>query len=450
MEKNNLIRDFTDGKLFSQMIRFTIPFVIANLLQTLYTVVDLAIVGHCADGAAMAAVSIAGEVSMLITLIGSGIANGGQIYIAQLLGQKRRSEMNHAIGTFFTFGIIAAVFVAVVCFAGSRLLLSWLNTPEEAMDSALAYLRMCCPGFLFVFGYNCVCAVLRGMGESKAPTVFVAITAGVNVVGDLILVMGLRWGAFGAALATVLSQAAAFVASLVFLYRRREEAGFDFHRTSFRPEREKLYIILRLAFPLVAMQMAINISMLFVSAYINVFGTAAASISGIGNKLYSVISVVSGAFSAAMATVVGQNLGAGKIHRIRNAMRISVVVNMVFFVLIAVIVLLFPTGVFRIFTNDADVLALAPSYLQIAIWAYLCFALMHPALGLINGVGNTNLSFIIGVLDGVVARIGLSMLLGDHMGMWGYFWGYCLAGSVSVIVGWLYYFSHRWEKRKPL
>lgn len=440
----------TTGKLFPMMLSFTLPFMLANLLQTLYTVADLAIVGHCSQPGALAAVSISGQVTILLTLISSMLANGGQIYIAQLIGQKRREELDAAIGTFFSLTLILALVATALGVGFARPLLLWMNTPAEALQPAVEYLVICSLGFIFVFGYNSVCAVLRGMGESKAPTVFVAVTAAVNVVGDLLLVLVFDMGAMGAAIATVLSQAAAFGASLVFLYRRRAEAGFDFRPGSFAMKRDKLRVLIKLSLPLIVMQLAINLSMMYVNSYINTFGVAAAALAGIGNKLYSVVNMVSGAFGAALATVVGQNMGAGKHDRVCQGMGIAVGVNLCFFALVAAVSLLFPEQVFRIFTSDAAVLALAAPYLRIAIWAYLGFALMQPALGLLNGVGATGLSLCIGILDGVFARIGLSLGLGARFGMWGYFWGYCLAGMVSVILCWAYFFSGRWKRRALL
>lgn len=450
MKEKTLVRDMTEGKLFPLLISFTLPFMLANLLQTLYTLADLAIVGHCAQPGALAAVSVSGQVAMLLTLVSNSIANGGQIYIAQLIGQKRRSELGAAIGTFFSFSAL----LAVVCMAAglclARPILLWMNTPAQALQPAVEYLSVCSVGFLFVFGYSAVCAVLRGMGESRAPTLFVAVTAAVNVLADLLLVLVLDMGAFGAALATVLSQGAAFAASLVFLYRRRAEAGFDFKKKSFALQPEKLRIMVKLSLPLVVMQLGLSISMLYVSSFINAFGVAAAALSGIGNKLYSVVNMVSSAFGAAMATVVGQNAGAGRHDRVKNSLFIATGVNLLFFSLVAALSLLVPRTIFGIFTNDPEVLSLAGPYLRIAVWAYLAFSLMQPAIGLINGVGNTTLNLVIGLLDGVLARIGLSVSLGSAYGMWGYFWGYCLAGMVSVLLAWAYFFSGRWKKRKLL
>ncbi len=450
MKTNTIQRDMTTGALLPKMIAFTVPFILANLLQTLYTIADMAIVGHFGGTDALAAVSISGQVTILLTLIGTSITNGGQVYIAQLLGQGRKEDMNAAVGTFFSFTGLAGVLVAVVGVCLTPIILGWVNTPAEAMSSGVEYLAVCSGGMIFVFGYNAVCAILRGLGDSTSPTVFVAISAGINIVLDLVLVAGLQWGALGAAIATVISQMIAFLVSLAHLYRHREEAGFDFALRSFRMNRRDLGVLTKLGLPMVLMQMAINISMLYVSSYINHFGVAAASVSGIGNKMYSVVNIVSSASMAAMATIVGQNVGAGKPERATKALGISIGINLLFFALVAVVCLVWPRGVFGVFTGEEEVLAMAGRYLRIAIWAYLGFALMQPINGLIAGVGNSRLSMVIGILDGVFARIGLSLALGNSLGIWGYFWGYSLAGFVTVILGGVYFLSGRWKHRALL
>ncbi len=450
MKTKTQIHDMTQGPLLRQMIVFTLPLVLANLLQTLYTLADLAVVGHFAGSEALAAVSVSGQVTIFFTLVGANFASGGQIYVAQLIGQKRRDELGEAIGTILSFILLCSLAVAALGIGLCRPALGWLNTPAEAFDEAADYLRICSLGLIFLFGYNAVCAVLRGMGESKAPTWFIAVSAVVNIIGDLLLVAVFGMGAAGAAIATAVSQAAAFALALWYLIRRSGGSGFTFRLSTLRICPDKLRVIVKLALPLVLMQISIHLSMLYISAYINSFGLAAASLSGVGNKLNSLMTMVSGAFGTAMATIVGQNIGAGQYDRIRRSLGVATAINLAVFLLFAALVLIFPEAVFRLFTDDEEVLSLAPHYLRIAVWSYLFFSLMSPPNGVISGVGNTMLNLGISILDGVVARVGLSLLLGRYYGMWGYFAGYCLAGAVSVILGWAYVLSGRWTRRKLL
>ncbi len=440
----------TEGPLLRKILHFSLPLILANLLQTVYTLADLAIIGQFTDSAELAAVSVSGQITIFLTIVGNMLCNGGQVYVAQLVGQKRYKDISSCIGTLFVFILLCGLAMAVLGVAFARPMLRLLNTPAESFESAVRYLSVCSIGLIFLFAGNAICAALRGLGDAKAPTVFIAASSVLNIIGDLLLVKQWPMGAFGAALATAASQLFALILALAYLYRKREACHFDFVLSSFRLVPERLRVIISLALPLALQQIALHASMLYVSACINAYGVAAASLAGIGNKLYSVVSVVSGAMNTAMATASGQNLGAGKPARIKKALGICLLISVAVFLLLAFFSLVTPRAVFMLFSRDEAVLSLAPKYLSIAVWAYLFFALMHPVSGLVMGIGNTRLSALIGILDSLLGRVALSVWLGQAFGMWGYFWGHSLAGGVSALLLWGYYFSGRWKSYKAL
>lgn len=454
MAKNKtIVQDLTQGNLTSIMIRFSLPFMASNLMNMLYTLVDLVIVGQFVGSTGLSAVSIAGQLSMLLYAVGIGYGNGGQIYVAQLVGGGRKKEdMQETIGTLVSFCFIMALIVAAIGIVFATPLLNLLNTPAEALGDAVGYLAICCCGIPFTFTFGTFSAMLRGMGDSKRPFIIMAIACGMNVVLDYLFVAVFHWGANGAALATSASQAFSCVFALVYLYRNRETFGFDFKPKSFRIVGKRLLVITKLSVPLVTMQMAINISMMFVTSYVNDYGIVASAVAGVGNKLYTVTNVVTGAVQAATASMVGQNMAAGKHDRVKKTVWVGWVICMAMFVIVGTASLLFPRQIFGLFSKDPAVLDLSVSYLRIAFWLYLSFALMAPTLGLINGVGYTSLNLGIALLDGVAARIGFSLLLGitAGMGLEGFWWGNALAGYISVIIPGIYFFSGKWKNRQVL
>lgn len=448
--EKTMIRDLTQGNLTSLMIRFSLPFMASNLMNMLYTLVDLAIVGKFVGSVGLSAVSVAGQITMLCYAFGTGYGNGGQIYIAQLVGAGRKKELNETIGTLVSFCFLLSLVVTALGIGLSEPLLKLLNTPDEAHSDAVIYLITCCCGFPFTFIFGTFGDTLRGMGDSKHPFIIMSIAAGMNVVLDLVFVAVFHWGAFGAAFATVLSQVFSCVFTIVFLYRRRESFGFDFKLHSFRIVGSKLKAATKLAAPLVFMTLAINISMTIVTAFVNAYGLVATAVAGVGGKLNSVMNVVTGATMAATASMVGQNLGAGKVDRAQKSVFVGWGIGIAAFVVVGGASLLFPRQIFGLFSSDPEVLDLAVSYLRIAFWLFLSFALMAPPLGLINGVGYTSLNMVISILDGVAARIGFSLLLGitAGMGLEGFWLGSALAGFVSVILASIYFFTGRWKTRK--
>ena len=195
---------------------------------------------------------------------------------------------------------------------------------------------------------------------------------------------------------------------------------------------------------------AINVSMLFVSAGINAYGLVYSSTFGIGGKLQSVMFIITNSISTASASMFGQNLGAGKYDRVNQVFWFGNLYCTIFFIVVAIFCLVIPVPIFRLFTQDGDVLAQAPHYMIVQVVMFSGFATMTAGIALINGIGNGSLSLITAVLDGVIVRIGLCMLLAGPLGwgVWGYFWGNALAGYVSTIIGWWYYLSGAWKHRK--
>jgi putative MATE family efflux protein len=297
-----------------------------------------------------------------------------------------------------------------------------------------------------------VSAVLRGMGDSKRPFIFISIAAVLNIILDLILVGGVGMGAGGAALATIISQGASFLFAVIYLYIKRESFGFDFKLKSFKIDWPILKAMSKLGIPIAFQTVAINVSMLFVNSLINSYGLVYSAVYGIGNKLNSIMFVITNSMNSAAAAMIGQNFGAGKFDRIKKIIRIVNVVAYVSFIVISAPCLIWPEQIFAVFTSDAAVISYAGQYMWVAVVMFLSFASMLAYLALMSGVGNGTLYLIVAIADGVVARIFFSIILAKvfDMGVWGYFWGSSIAGFVSTVWSMAYYYSGRWKKRKLL
>ena len=445
-----MINDLTTGSVGKQLLRFSFPFMLSNALQTVYNLVDMVIVGQFVGATGLSAVSIGGQITWLLCCLAIGFTSGGQIFISQLVGAGDRQALKRTIGTLFTVIAVFSVLFTVLGIALHAPLLKLLNTPAEAMQEAKDYVVICSAGMFFVYGYNTVSAVLRGMGDSKRPFVFIAIAAGLNVVLDILFVGPLGMKSAGAALATTLSQAISFVISMIYLVKNKESFGFDFKLRSFAVDKQTFKALCNLGLPLTVQNTAINVSMLYVSAGINNYGLVFSSVYGIGGKLQSLMFIITNSISTASSSMFGQNLGAGKMDRVKKIFWYGNLICVVFFIAVAVICLAFPEQIFRLFTQDAEVIAQAAAFMVTLVVMFSGFATMTTGIALVNGIGNGSLSLIIALLDGVVVRIGLCILFAGplNMGVWGYFWGNALAGYVSTIMGDFYYFSGLWKKRK--
>ena len=444
-----IANDMTQGPVLKQLVTFALPIAAANALQAVYSMVDMIVVGQFVGSGGLSAVGIGGQLLNMFLCIGMGFGFGAQVLLSQQVGAQDH-DLQPTIGTLFTTEIVAAILFGVLGIFLANPLLSLLNTPAEAWDEARAYTLICCCGMLFIYGYNAVCAILRGMGESKLPMIFIAIASVVNLLLDLLFVAGIGMGAAGAALATVIAQGVAFLVSLVYLVKNRDRFGFDFKLRSFVPRKERLIPIFKIGIPYTVQCLMITVSMMYVNANVNSYGVTASAADSIGNKLNSVMNIVIGAVSMASATMLGQCFGAGKFERMKQCYRACLVTCCIFGAFFIACYLLFPTQIFGIFTKDADVLAIAPEYMKIAaIWLLSMFSMTAP-YAVIDGVGYASLGLVISVMDGVVARVGLCLLLGASMGLHGYWIGNACAGFVTTIMAGAYYYSGRWMKRKPL
>lgn len=444
--------DFTTGPILPALFRFVLPFLLANLLNSLYNTVDTIIIGQFVGSEGIVAVTTGGKMLNLFTSIGLSFAGGGQILVSQIVGAKRKEEFRSTVGTIFAQMLLASVLAAVTLFAMSRSIVTWMNTPAESFSAALAYLRITCLGLPLIFGYNAVCAVLRGMGDSKGPLVFISIAATFNVVGDIIFVAIIPLGAAGTAVATVMGQGLSLVFSVVSLYRRREHFGFDFKFSSFRIERETLCILLKLGFPMALRSVCITLTQLVLMGNVNLYGLVEAAAYSVGDKIVHLANIFHAATTQAAGSMIGQNIGADRKDRVRAIVRYSAAIALGAALLLSVAAVFFPKAIFGFFTDDPLVLEYAPTFMLIGSLIMILSAVMGPYEAVITGTGNSFLSLLGGLLDGVAFRICFSFLFANvlDLGAAGFFLGDALARFGPILVGGTYYYSGAWARHKRL
>ena len=230
-----LSKDFTKGNIAKQLIIFSLPFMASNALQVLYSTIDMIVVGAYVGTYGLSAVSQSSQIINFATMVCLGFSNAGQVLLGQAYGASKRKEMNDIIGTLFVFICAIALVFSTAMLFGQNLILKLIKMPTESFEMAREYLVICAFGFIFTAGYNLVSAILRGMGDSKRPFLFIGIASAVNLVLDLLFTGLLGWGVAGAAWATIIGQAVSFIFSIVYLINKKEEFGFDFKKESFIP-----------------------------------------------------------------------------------------------------------------------------------------------------------------------------------------------------------------------
>lgn len=449
---SSMIHNLTEGNVAGQLIKFAAPLLLSGFLQTLYNIVDMIIVGQFVGKTGMSAISIGGDVLTFLTFAAMGFCNAGQVIISQYVGAGELDKVKKMIGTIFTLLPICAIVLSVFCMANRNLILTRMSTSKEVWDYAYQYITVCTVGLIFVYGYNMVSSVLRGMGDSKHPFLFIGFAAVLNIIFDFVFVVGFKMDVFGAALGTIMSQSISFILSIIFLYLKRERFGFDFKLESFGIKGEVVGSLFKLGIPMMLQLAAVEFSKLYVNSWINSYGVIASAVNGVGNKLLTITNVFAQSFSTAGASMIGQCLGAKKFNRVPRVLAVSFGVIGCAALIVAAVTVCFPQAVFGLFTSDVEVLALASSYVPVLLLLYLGCVLRPPMFSLINGSGNSKLNLFVALMDGIFARIGLALFLGlvCNMGLYGFWYGNALASMVPFLVGGIYYISGYWKTREYL
>ena len=314
-------RSFTTGAILPQLVSFAVPTFLAMMLQTLYGTVDVLVIGNFGSTAGVSAVSTGSQILSLATFLISGFTTASTVLIGQYLGAGDDKNVSRVIGgSIPVFGVISAFF-AVLMVLIHPMLLTALNIPTEAMAQARIYTLICSCGIPLIVGYNAVCAILRGMGDSKSPLVFVSIACVVNIIGDLLLTGWLGMGAAGVAIATVAAQGVSFAISLLYLLRKG--IGVPFHKSDIRFEAKLTRKLFQLGVPMAVQSIMINLSFLFITSIINAMGVTASAAMGVGDKITCFAFLPQSAFSQGVQVFAAQNMGAGKPERALKGMWLS-------------------------------------------------------------------------------------------------------------------------------
>ena len=445
-----MVKDLTTGNVTKLLLSFAFPLFISNALQAVYNIVDMIVVGQHIGGAGMSAVSIGGDILHLLTFVAMGFSSAGQVLIARDVGSKRLDQVQKTIGTMFTFLLSISVLVSIGCYFIRFDILRWINTPAESYAFTMDYTVTCIAGLFFIYGYNIVSAILRGMGDSRRPFIFIAIAAMLNIVLDIVFVAGCGMEVFGAALATVISQAGSFIISLIYLYRRRESFGFDFKPKSFRIDSSALKPLVALGIPMAIQSAAINLSKIVLMSWINLFGVVYSALAGVYNKINVMINIVSNSFTTAGSSMVGQNLGAKQYERVPKIMKTVGTCTLLVSTIFTIVIVCFQGSIYQLFTSDEAVLANAYILLIPIILNFYGAATRSIAFSLINGSGNTKLNYAVAILDGMISRIGIAALLGFvlNVGCQGFWYGDAIAGFIPFVIGMCYFLSGKWKIKK--
>lgn len=443
-------KDLSQGSVTKLLIKFALPFLLSNLVQSLYNVADMLIVGNISGTNSMAGVNIGGQVTFILTNIIAGLCTGGTVIIAQQLGAKDRKAVQETISTLMTVLLIASVVTTAVMLALKDPFLRLLQTPKEAFEESSNYLLVTVTGIIFIFLYNALSAIMRGMGDSKRPFYFILVACVTNIVLDLVLVGGFKMGATGAAIATVFSQALSVVLCIVFL--KKNDFPFDFKIKSYKPHRGRIGKLFTVGLPTAVQNGIVGLSFLFITSLVNSIGGVDGSAAvGVVSKINSFAILPAVAMSSSVSAMAAQNIGAGLWDRAKKTFHVGMVCAIVISYTIFVIIQLFPEQIIVLFdSSNPNMVDIGVSYVRTLSLDYLFVPMLFCLNALFVGAGHTTISLTNSILSSVAIRVPLAYVFGVTLGMGVMGIGLAAPAATlgSLAVGTVFYLSKKWMTSK--
>ena len=448
MDKRKGNTDLTEGKVWKVIVRFAVPLLVGNLLQQFYNITDSIIVGQFLGKEALAAVSASFFIYYFIISLVIGVGSGTTVVISQLFGAKQYQKVQLAFSSFFIFMLVGGIILSIAGIIFAEPVFRLTNTPEEVIPQAVAYFRIYIGGtFLFVT-FNSIISILRGVGESVRPMLFILITTVLNIAFDLLFILVFKWGIEGAARATVVSQGIGMCIALAYVNNthpllsiKKQDMLFDW----------KLFKeSLKIGLPTSVQQCAIALGLIALLGIVNSFGTNTLTAYGAAGKIDTIITQAILTLSGALAAFCGQNIGAGRLDRVKKGVQFTMYTNIALGLLTFAAVYLFGNEMMRIFTKDIDVVAIGKEYLLIIGGFFIVHGALNVYNGALRGAGDTLFPMITSLVCLWLIRIPLAYYLSSWLGPNGIWWAIGISITIGLIVTFVYYRLGFWKRRRRI
>lgn len=439
-------RDLTEGPVWKVILRFAFPLLIGNVLQQAYNLTDSIIVGQFLGKEALAAVSASYFIYYFVISLVIGIGSGTTVVISQLYGAKQYAKVQLAFSSFFIFMLVAGIALSIAGIVFAEPLFRMTRTPEEVIPQAVSYFRIYIGGtFLFVT-FNSIISILRGVGESIRPMVFILITTVLNVLLDLLFILVLHWGIEGAARATVLAQGIGMCIALVYV--NNTHPLFSIKKKDMLFDSRLFRESLRIGLPTSVQQCAIAIGLVALLGIVNQFGTDTLTAYGAAGKIDTLITQAILTLSGALAAFCGQNIGARRWKRVQQGVRFTMLANIAIGLLTFLTVWLFGNELMLIFTDDANVISIGKEYLLIISGFFAIHGALNVLNGALRGAGSTLFPMITSLLCLWIFRIPLAYGFSAWFGRVGIWWAIGFSITIGLVATLIYYKKGRWRKEK--
>ena len=403
MRKCEKARDFNSGSVLSNILYFSLPYLLSYFLQTLYGMADLFIIGQFDGTAATTAVSLGSQVMHMLTVILVGLAMGTTVSIGQAVGARDKKRAGEAIGNTVVLFLGVSVALMVLLTVLVRPIVALISTPEEAVAGTIQYLTICFIGIPFITAYNVISSIFRGLGDSKSPMYFIAIACGVNIVLDYLFMGAFHMGPAGAALGTTLSQTVSVL--IAFWAIGRRDTGLTMKKSDLKPRGTAMGQLLRIGLPVAMQDGLIQVSFILITVIANRRGLTDAAAVGIVEKIISFVFLVPSSMLSTVSALCAQNIGAGEEERARKTLRYAIFIATGFGLFMAVLVQFIANPVVGLFSKDAAVVMQGGWYFRGYIFDCMFAGIHFSFSGYFCAYGRSEFSFLHNITAIVLVRI---------------------------------------------
>lgn len=439
-------KKMTEGSEVKHIILFTLPLFAGNLFQQLYNIVDSIVVGKYLGADKLASVGTTGSLTYLFSTLCIGLSVGAGILISQRFGAGMHREVRKLItnSAYVILAFGAVITVISVVFAGP--LMRLMNTPENLLQDATDYMRAACSGTLCVAAYNWINSVMRSLGDSRTPLIFLVVASLLNVGLDLLFVVVFKFGVIGAAYATVISQGVSALGSIIVGIKKNPY--FRLTREDAKLEPDICRRCISTGVPIALQNAMISVSMIFLQRTANGFGETVMAAYTATMRVEQLVQQPFASLNTAVSTFSGQNIGAGHKKRVIRGYHRSMMVTVGFALVVMAVFLLLGNGIVGLFVDEPEVIEIGGRALKLSCLFYVALGTIHTTRGLLNGAGDVVYAMVNGFVE-VVGRIGFAIILVQipAMGWWAVWVTTCLTWVLTALMSLIRYWQGKWKTK---
>lgn len=441
--------DMTKGNEVKLLLRFALPMLVGNIFQQFYNMVDSIVVGKYVGAEALGAVGSVGSLTFLFFSLCMGLGAGIGILISQYFGAGQEKDVKKTIANSIYITAAAGIAMSLCGVIFAKPILHLLHTPKANFADALVYMQVVCGATIIVAGYNTISSVLRALGDSKTPLIFLVVACGVNVVLDLFFVIGLHMGVAGAAWATVIAQIVAMVGSIWFGLKKNPYLKLK--KEHMQPDTAIIQKCFQIGLPIAAQNALIAVSCIVLQRIVNQYGPTVMAAYTATMRVEQLVQQPFGSLGTAVSTFAGQNVGAGLYDRVASCCKKSVYLVLIFSGLMIAVMFLFSDAIVGLFVSAPEVIEIGARGLRITSLMYVGLGLIYVMRGMLNGVGDAAFAMVNGITE-VAGRVGFAwiMTMIPAIGMWGIWYTNGLTWILTAAVNIFRFAQGKWKNKSMI